>query len=65
VALEALALEGYCTESLPESAARQMPAVETYREVHAFLKNHCIFRFCYLADLKQDQVTAQKIHGRR
>jgi hypothetical protein len=65
VAPEALALEGYGTELLPESAVRQMPGFETRMEVHAFLKNHRMFLLYDLADLEQDQVTSQKIRGHR
>ncbi len=64
VALEALALEGYRTERLSESAVRQMLGFETRMEVHAFLKQHGVYLHYDVADLEQDQVTAEKVRGR-
>ena len=64
VALEALALEGYRTERLSESAVRQMLGFETRMEVHAFLKQHGVYIHYDVADLEQDQVTAGKFRGR-
>jgi hypothetical protein len=60
VDLEALALEGYRTELLPESAVRQMLGFETRMEVHAFLKKHRVYLHYDVADREQDQATAQK-----
>jgi len=59
VALEALALEGYRTELLSESAVRQMLGFETRMEVHAFLKQHNVYLHYDLADLEQDQAAAR------
>jgi hypothetical protein len=59
VALEALALQGYRTELLSESAVRQMLGFETRMEVHAFLKQHNVYLHYDLADLEQDQATTQ------
>jgi hypothetical protein len=64
VALEALALEGYRAERLSESAVRQMLGFETRMEVHAFLKQHGVYLRYDVADLEQDQVTAEKLRGR-
>ncbi len=64
VALEALALEGYRTERLSESAVRQMLGFETRMEVHAFLKQHGVYLHYDIADLEQDQATAEKLRGR-
>jgi hypothetical protein len=64
VALEALALEGYRTELLSESAVRQMLGFETRMEVHAFLKQHGVYLHYDVADLEQDQATAQKMRVR-
>ena len=61
VALEALALEGYRAELLSESAVRQMLGFDTRIEVHAFLKQHGVYLHYDLADLEQDQATAQKL----
>src|ERR1700692_1846037 len=64
VALEALALEGYRSELLSETAVRQMLGFETRMEVHDFLKQHNVYLHYDLADLEQDRVTAQKAHGK-
>ncbi|MGB6199841.1 MAG: UPF0175 family protein [Candidatus Acidiferrales bacterium] len=64
VALEALALEGYRTGLLAESAIREMLGFETRMEVHAFLKQHGVFLHYDIAELEQDQVTAEKLRGR-
>ena len=64
VALEALALEGYRSELLFESAVRQMLGFETRMEVHDFLKLHGVYLHYDVADLEQDQVTAQKLRER-
>ena len=64
VVLEALALEGYRTELLPESAVRQMLRFETRMELHAFLKDSGVYLHYDVADLAQDQATAQKSRGR-
>jgi hypothetical protein len=64
VALEALALEGYRAERLSESAVRQMLGFETRMEVHAFLKEHGVYLHYDVADLQQDQVTAENLRGR-
>ena len=64
VALEALALESYRSELLSESAVRQMLGFETRVEVHDFLKQHGVYLHYDVADLEQDQVTAQKLRER-
>ena len=64
VALEALALEGYRTERLSESAVRQMLGFDTRIEVHAFLKQHGVYLHYDISDLEQDQVTAEKLRGK-
>ena len=64
VALEALALEGYRSELLFESAVRQMLGFETRMEVHDFLKQHGVYLHYDVADLEQDQVTAYKLRER-
>jgi hypothetical protein len=58
VALEALALEGYRTELLSESALRQMLGFETRIQVHAFLKQHGVYLHYDVSDLNEDQATA-------
>jgi hypothetical protein len=60
VALEALALEGYRTELLSESAVRQMLGFEIRMEVHDFLKQHRVYLHYDVTDLEQDRATAQK-----
>jgi len=60
VALEALALEGYRTELLSESAVRQMLGFESRIQVHAFLKEHGVHLHCDLSDLDHDRVTSER-----
>lgn len=60
VALEALALEGYRSEVLSESALRQMLGFQTRMEVHAFLKQHGVYLHYDIADLEQDRATAKQ-----
>jgi predicted HTH domain antitoxin len=64
VALEALAIEGYRSELLSESAVRQMLGFETRMEVHDFLKQHGAYLHYDVSDLEQDRVTAQKLRER-
>jgi Uncharacterised protein family (UPF0175) len=64
IALEASALEGYRAERLSESAVRQMLGFETRMEVHAFLKHHEVYLHYDIADLEQDQATAEKLRGK-
>jgi hypothetical protein len=61
VALEALALEGYRTERLSESAVRQMLGFDSRIEVHAFLKGHGVYLHYNPADLENDQAAAEKL----
>jgi hypothetical protein len=64
VALEALALEGYRAGLLSESAVREMLGFETRMEVHAFLKQHGVYLQYDVAELHQDQATAEKLRAR-
>jgi hypothetical protein len=64
VALEALALEGYRSGRLSESAVCQMLGFDTRMEVHALLKQHGVYLQYDIADLEQDRVTAEKLRGR-
>ena len=64
VALEALALEGYRTELLSESAVRQMLGFETRMQVHSFLKDHGVYLHYDVADLDQDQATARRMRAK-
>ena len=64
VALEALALEGYRTEMLSESAMRQMLGFQTRMEVHAFLKQHGVYLHYDVSDLQQDRATAQQVRSK-
>jgi hypothetical protein len=64
VALEALALEGYRTERLSESAVRQMLGFDSRTEVHAFLKQHGVYLHYDVTDLEQDRATAEKLSRR-
>jgi hypothetical protein len=65
VALEALALEGYRSELLSESAVRQMLGFETRMQVHAFLKDHGVYIHYDISDFEQDQATSQHLRGKR
>ena len=60
VALEALALEGYRTERLSESAIRRMLGFETRIQVHEFLKQHGVYLQYSVSDLEHDRVTAKR-----
>jgi Uncharacterised protein family (UPF0175) len=55
---------GYRTVRLSESAVRQMLGFETRMEVHVFVKQHGVYLHYDVADLEQDQVTAEKLRGR-
>src|SRR5277367_2428991 len=61
VALEALALEGYRSEVLSESALRQMLGFQTRMEVHAFLKQHGVYLHYDVSDLEHDGATAKQV----
>jgi hypothetical protein len=65
IALEALALEGYRTELLSESALRQMLGFETRLEVHAFLKEHGVYLHYDVSDLDQDEAAASSVRQKR
>ena len=60
VALEALALEGYRTERLSESAIRQMLGFDSRIQVHAFLKEHGVPLHYDISDLERDRKTAER-----
>ena len=65
VALEALALEGYRTERLSESAIRQMLGFESRIQVHAFLKEHGVHLHYDLTDLDHDRVTSERSRAKQ
>jgi len=62
VALEALALEGYRSRSLSESAVRRMLGFESRMDVHEFLKQHGVYVQYGLADLEEDEATFRGMH---
>ena len=64
VALEALALEGYRTELLSESAVRQMLGFQSRIEVHAFLKEHGVYLHYDVSDLKRDEETVRRLRSK-
>jgi hypothetical protein len=64
VALEALALDGYRTGKLSESALREILGFETRMDVHAFLKRHGVYLQYDLSDLEQDIATAETFRRR-
>jgi hypothetical protein len=65
VALEALALEGYRSELLSESAVRQMLGFETRMQVHAFLKAHGVYLHYDISDLERDRATSQHLREKQ
>jgi hypothetical protein len=64
-ALEALAVEGYRTERLSESAIRRLLGFKTRMEVHAFLKEHGAYLHYSLAELERDRESAQRAKEKR
>jgi Uncharacterised protein family (UPF0175) len=60
-ALEALALEGFRSESLSEAEIRQMLGFETRTEVHAFLKAHSAWMHYTLEDAERDLATSRRV----
>lgn len=60
VALETLALEGYRSEVLSESALRQMLGFQTRMEVHTFLKQHGVYLHYDVSDLEKDRAMAKQ-----
>jgi hypothetical protein len=64
-ALEALAVEGYRTERLSESAIRRLLGFQTRMEVHAFLKEHGAYLHYSLAELERDRESAQRAKDKR
>jgi predicted HTH domain antitoxin len=61
--LEAVAIEGYRTERLSESAVRRLLGYETRMQVHGFLKEHGVFLHYGLEDLDHDMREADRIVG--
>jgi len=53
-ALEAMALEGYRSQRLGESAVRKLLGFEARDQVHEFLKNHGVFLDLTMEDLDRD-----------
>src|ERR1700675_1769668 len=64
VALEALALEGYRSELLSESAVRQLLGFETRLQVHAFLKQHGVYLHYDVSDLERDEQAADSVRSK-
>lgn len=64
-ALEALALEGYRTELLSESAIREMLGFESRIQVHAFLKEHGVHLHYDISDLDRDRSTSERVRVKR
>ena len=60
-ALEALALEGYRSQRLGESAVRLLLGFQTRMEVHAFLKEHGVYLNYSMNDLEHDMREADRI----
>lgn len=64
VALEALALEGYRTELLSESALRQVSGFQSRIEVRTFLKERGVYLHYDVSDLKRDEETARRVRSK-
>ncbi|HYA19017.1 MAG TPA: UPF0175 family protein [Bryobacteraceae bacterium] len=60
-ALEALALEGYRSKRLGESAVRRLLGFPTRLEVHGFLKEHGVYLHYDMQDLEHDMREADRI----
>jgi len=60
-ALEALALEGYRSRRLGESAVRRLLGFGTHMEVHGFLKEHGVYLNYSMEDLEHDIREADRI----
>jgi Uncharacterised protein family (UPF0175) len=60
-ALEALALEGYRSRRLGDSAMRRLLGFQTRMEVHAFLKTHGVYLNYSMTDLEHDIREADRI----
>lgn len=56
--LEALALEGYRSQRLGESAVRRLLGFQTRMEVHGFLKEHGVCLNYSMEDLEHDTAAA-------
>jgi len=60
-ALEAMALEGYRSQRLGESAVRRLLGFGTRMEVHGFLKEHGVYLNYSMEDLEHDIREADRI----
>jgi hypothetical protein len=60
-ALEAMALEGYRSKRLGESAVRRLLGFETRMEVQEFLKEHDVYLHYDMEDLEHDMREAERI----
>ena len=56
--LEAMALEGYRSQRLGESAVRRLLGFETRMEVHGFLKEHGVYLHYTMEDVEKDTAVA-------
>lgn len=59
--LEALALEGYRSGRLGESAVRRLLGFETRMQVHEFLKEHGVHLNYTVHDLEHDMLEAERV----
>jgi hypothetical protein len=62
-ALEALALEGYRSKRLGESAVRRLLGFETRMEVHGFLKEHGVYLHYDIGDFEHDTREVERVLG--
>ena len=63
-ALEAMALEGYCSERLSEYDVRELLGFTTAIQVHGFLKEHGVHLHYSMADLENDIRESDRIVAR-
>ncbi len=64
-ALEAMALEGYRSRRLGESAVRRLLGFGTRMEVHGFLKEHGVYLNYSMEDLEHDIRESDRLIGLR
>lgn len=62
-ALEAIALEGYRSKRLGESAVRRLLGFTTRMQVHEFLKEHGLYIHYDMDDLEHDMREVDRVTG--
>jgi hypothetical protein len=62
--VEALALEGYRSQRLGESAVRRLLGFQTRMEVHGFLREHGVYLHYTMDDAERDTENALRVARR-